>query len=125
MAYIDPGNWATDLQAGAGYGYKLLFIVLLAGLAAVGQSPPPRSSFSSVHTDTRAVLQLLSVRLGATTSTSLPRQTRLLFLRLEKKYPRYRIALRCCLYSLYALAEIAIIGTDLAELLGSAIALNL
>jgi len=71
------------------------------------------------------VLQLLAVRLGATTSTSLPSQTRLLFLRLEAKYPRYRIPLRCCLYSLYGLAEIAIIGTDLAELLGSAIALNL
>ena len=37
VAYIDPGNWATDLQAGAGYGYKLLFVVLVAGLAAVGK----------------------------------------------------------------------------------------
>jgi metal iron transporter len=36
VAYIDPGNWATDLSAGANYGYKLLFIVLLAGLAAAG-----------------------------------------------------------------------------------------
>ena len=40
VAYIDPGNWATDLQAGASYGYKLLFIVLLSGLAAVGVSAP-------------------------------------------------------------------------------------
>ncbi|WWD08657.1 hypothetical protein V865_006770 [Kwoniella europaea PYCC6329] len=106
VAYIDPGNWATDLEAGATYGYKLLFIVLLAGLAAV-------------------VLQLLSVRLGAITSTSLPQQTRLLFIRLQAKYPGYRIPLKICLYTLYALAEIAIIGTDLAELLGSAIALHL
>ncbi|WVQ62957.1 uncharacterized protein L199_001106 [Kwoniella botswanensis] len=106
VAYIDPGNWATDLEAGATYGYKLLFIVLLAGLAAV-------------------VLQLLSVRLGAITSTSLPQQTRLLFIRLQAKYPKYRIPLKICLYTLYALAEIAIIGTDLAELLGSAIALHL
>jgi metal iron transporter len=37
VAYIDPGNWATDLQAGATYGYKLLFVVLVAGLAAVGE----------------------------------------------------------------------------------------
>jgi hypothetical protein len=37
VAYIDPGNWATDLSAGANYGYKLLFIVLLAGLAAAGE----------------------------------------------------------------------------------------
>ncbi|ORY29562.1 natural resistance-associated macrophage protein-domain-containing protein [Naematelia encephala] len=106
VAYIDPGNWATDLEAGANYGYKLLFIVLLAGIAAV-------------------VLQLLSVRLGATTSLSLPSQTRLIFVRLQQKYPKYRIPLQCALYTLYALAEIAIIGTDLAELLGSAIALNL
>nr|XP_018264409.1 metal iron transporter [Kwoniella dejecticola CBS 10117]OBR86567.1 metal iron transporter [Kwoniella dejecticola CBS 10117] len=106
VAYIDPGNWATDLEAGATYGYKLLFIVLLAGLAAV-------------------VLQLLSVRLGAITSHSLPQETRLLFLRLQAKYPKYRIPLKICLYTLYALAEIAIIGTDLAELLGSAIALHL
>jgi hypothetical protein len=41
VAYIDPGNWATDLEAGASYGYKLLFIVLLAGLAAVGECPHP------------------------------------------------------------------------------------
>lgn len=37
VAYIDPGNWVTDLQAGAAYGYKLLFTVFLAGLAAVGE----------------------------------------------------------------------------------------
>jgi metal iron transporter len=37
VAYIDPGNWATDLQAGASYGYQLLFVVLVAGLAAVGE----------------------------------------------------------------------------------------
>jgi NRAMP (natural resistance-associated macrophage protein)-like metal ion transporter len=42
VAYIDPGNWATDLQAGSQYGYKLLFIVLIAGLAAVGESRPFR-----------------------------------------------------------------------------------
>lgn len=36
VAYIDPGNWATDLEAGANYGYKLLFVVLVASLAAVG-----------------------------------------------------------------------------------------
>ncbi|WVQ94443.1 hypothetical protein IAU59_001522 [Kwoniella sp. CBS 9459] len=106
VAYIDPGNWATDLEAGATYGYKLLFVVFLAGLAAV-------------------VLQLLSVRLGATTSLSLPAQTRLIFIRLQAKYPKYRIPLKLCLWTLYVLAEVAIIATDLAELLGSAIALNL
>ena len=29
------GNWGVDLQAGSEYGYKLLFVVLLAGLFAV------------------------------------------------------------------------------------------
>ncbi|WVR04033.1 hypothetical protein IAU60_001032 [Kwoniella sp. DSM 27419] len=106
VAYIDPGNWATDLEAGAHYGYKLLFVVFIAGLAAV-------------------VLQLLSVRLGATTSLSLPAQTRLIFIRLQAKYPKYRVPLTIGLWTLYGLAEIAIIATDLAELLGSAIALNL
>ena len=42
VAYIDPGNWATDLSAGAHYGYKLLFIVLMAGLAAAGTFPLSR-----------------------------------------------------------------------------------
>ncbi|CAE7115241.1 unnamed protein product [Rhizoctonia solani] len=35
IAYFDPGNWAVDLQAGSQFGYKLLFVVLLAGLGAV------------------------------------------------------------------------------------------
>jgi metal iron transporter len=71
------------------------------------------------------VLQTLSVRLGATTSTSLPHQTRQLILRLKEKYPKYRVALHCLLWFLYIMAEAAIIATDLAELLGSAIALHM
>lgn len=86
--------------------YKLLFIVFMAGLAAV-------------------VIQTLAVRLGAVTGNSLSRETRKLFLGWEAKYPKYRRPLRCGLYALWLLAEIAIIATDLAELLGSAIALNL
>ncbi|EIW69115.1 hypothetical protein TREMEDRAFT_31058 [Tremella mesenterica DSM 1558] len=106
VAYIDPGNWATDLQAGALYGYKLLFIVLLAGLAAV-------------------VLQLLSVRLGAVSGRSLATNTRLLFERLQVKYPRWRLGWKLGLWTLYGLAEIAVVACDLAELIGSAVALNL
>lgn len=122
VSYIDPGNWATDLEAGAKYGYvqhlrktyvvptdrryKLLFIVFMAGLAAV-------------------VLQTLAVRIGTVTGRSLPRETRRLFLGWEAQYPRWRRLIRAGLYALWALAEIAIIATDLAELLGSAIALHL
>jgi NRAMP (natural resistance-associated macrophage protein)-like metal ion transporter len=35
VAYIDPGNYATDVAAGATYKYKLLFIVLLSNLFAI------------------------------------------------------------------------------------------
>jgi hypothetical protein len=35
VAYFDPGNWSVDLQAGSEYGYKMLFVVLLAGIIAV------------------------------------------------------------------------------------------
>jgi metal iron transporter len=106
VAYVDPGNWATDLEAGARWGYKLLFIVFVAGLAAV-------------------CLQVMSVRLGAVTSKSLPRCTRELILGWEARWPQHRRWFRTLLYGLWVVAEIAIIATDLAELIGSAIALNL
>jgi len=32
---LSSGNWGVDLQAGSEYGYKLLFVVLLAGIFAV------------------------------------------------------------------------------------------
>ena len=35
VAYMDPGNYATNIQAGAGYGYSLLWIVLVANLIAM------------------------------------------------------------------------------------------
>src|ERR1051326_3684363 len=35
IAYIDPGNFATNIQAGARYGYGLLWVVLLANLIAM------------------------------------------------------------------------------------------
>lgn len=35
VAYMDPGNYATNIQAGAGYGYLLLWVVLLANLIAM------------------------------------------------------------------------------------------
>src|SRR5215469_6754308 len=35
IAYIDPGNFATNIQAGARYGYELLWVVLLANLIAM------------------------------------------------------------------------------------------
>src|SRR5437879_13868452 len=35
IAYMDPGNFATNIQAGARYGYELLWVVLLANLLAM------------------------------------------------------------------------------------------
>src|ERR1022692_1100972 len=35
IAYMDPGNFATNIQAGAKYGYSLLWVVLLANLIAM------------------------------------------------------------------------------------------
>src|ERR1700736_3476096 len=35
IAYMDPGNFATNIQAGARYGYELLWVVLLANLIAM------------------------------------------------------------------------------------------
>ncbi|EGO05421.1 hypothetical protein SERLA73DRAFT_44261 [Serpula lacrymans var. lacrymans S7.3] len=103
VAYFDPGNWGVDLQAGSQYGYKLLFIVLISGLFA-------------------AFLQVLASRLGCVTGLDLASHCRLL---LHSRPRHTRLWRWFALYSLYALSEIAIISTDLAELLGSAIALCL
>lgn len=103
VAYFDPGNWGVDLQAGSQFGYSLLFCVLLAGLLA-------------------ALLQVLAGRLGVVTGLDLASHCRLLL----HDRPRHKMLWRWgVLYPLYVLSEIAIISTDLAEMLGSAIALVL
>ena len=35
VGYMDPGNWATDLQGGASYGYTLLCVILISNFMAV------------------------------------------------------------------------------------------
>ncbi|WP_118180339.1 Nramp family divalent metal transporter [Paraburkholderia phosphatilytica] len=52
IGYMDPGNWATDIEAGSRYGYSLLFVVVLSSLAAM-------------------VLQCLCMRLGIVTGQDL------------------------------------------------------
>ncbi|KAK0203868.1 natural resistance-associated macrophage protein [Desarmillaria ectypa] len=99
VAYFDPGNWGVDLQAGSSYGYRLLFVVLLAGLFAV-------------------FFQVSAHRLGCVTGLDLASHCRVLL------YPRPATRY-LLLYPLYILSETAIVATDLAELLGSAIALCL
>jgi manganese transport protein len=57
VAYVDPGNFATNIQGGARYGYLLLWVVLAANLMAM-------------------LVQYLSAKLGIVTGQSLPEQVR-------------------------------------------------
>jgi manganese transport protein len=60
VAYVDPGNFATNIQSGARYGYLLLWVVLVANLMAM-------------------LVQYLSAKLGIVTGQSLPEQVRARF----------------------------------------------
>ncbi|TVY59937.1 Manganese transporter SMF1 [Fusarium oxysporum f. sp. cubense] len=93
VAYIDPGNYSTDIAAGASYRFKLLFIVLLSNLFAI-------------------FLQSLAIKLGTVSGLNLAEACRAFL-------PRWLNII------LYIFAEIAIIATDIAEVIGFAIALNL
>jgi manganese transport protein len=57
IAYMDPGNFATNIQAGAKYGYSLLWVVLLANLIAM-------------------LFQALSAKLGIVTGRNLAEMCR-------------------------------------------------
>ncbi|HEY3983065.1 Nramp family divalent metal transporter [Cedecea sp.] len=57
IGYIDPGNFATNIQAGASYGYQLLWVVVWANLMA-------------------ALIQVLSAKLGIATGKNLAEQIR-------------------------------------------------
>ncbi|PZF62216.1 divalent metal cation transporter [Curtobacterium sp. MCBD17_034] len=93
IAYVDPGNVAANLTAGARYGYLLLWVLVAANASAV-------------------VVQYLSAKLGIVTGRSLPevlgahmrRPARLLF---------------------WAQAEVVAAATDVAEVIGGALALHL
>ncbi|MGF6411364.1 Nramp family divalent metal transporter [Paraburkholderia sp. MM5482-R1] len=93
VGYIDPGNWATALGAGAGYGYRLLGIVLLSSLMGM-------------------LMQWLSSRLGVVTGRDLAQLC------------RERNGRRATLF-LWLTSEVAIIACDVAEVVGSAAALQL
>ncbi len=57
VGYMDPGNWATDLGAGAGFGYRLLWVLVVSNLLAI-------------------LLQTLSARLGIVTGRDLAQACR-------------------------------------------------
>src|SRR5436190_23426466 len=93
VGYMDPGNWATDLQGGAQYRYALLWVVALSSVMAI-------------------FLQVCSARLGVVTGKDLAQACRDFY----PKWTRWPNWLAC---------EIAIAACDLAEVLGSAVAINL
>lgn len=93
VGYMDPGNWGTDLQAGAQFKYGLLWVIALASAMAI-------------------VLQVIAARLGVVTGKDLAQCSRDWF----PGWARWPNWLIC---------EVAIGACDLAEVLGSAVAINL
>jgi manganese transport protein len=93
VGYIDPGNWATDIEGGSRFGYTLLSVILISNLFAM-------------------LLQHLSLKLGIASGRDLAQACRDYYSRPVS-------------FVLWVLSEIAIAATDLAEVIGSAIALNL
>ena len=93
VGYMDPGNWGTDLDAGARFRYGLLWVVALASAMAI-------------------VLQVIASRLGVVTGKDLAQCCRD-WLPRWSRWPNW------------LLCEVAIGACDLAEVLGSAVALNL
>ncbi|CAN6636817.1 manganese transporter Smf1p [Trichomonascus vanleenenianus] len=93
IAYMDPGNYSTDVSAGASQEFSLLFVILLSNIIAM-------------------FLQSLAIKLGCVTGNDLA-------VACKNNLPKW---ITICLY---ILAEIAIIATDIAEVIGTAIALNI
>ena len=93
VAYIDPGNFATNIAGGAKFGYLLLWVVLAANLIAM-------------------VVQTQSAKLGIATGKNLAEVCREMFSRRTS-------------IGLWIQAEIVAMATDIAEVVGAALGLNL
>lgn len=94
VAYLDPGNVASNISAGAKFGFLLLWVVVLGNLIAW-------------------LVQYLSAKLGIVTGKSLPQ---LIGERIRNPWGRR---------AFWVQAELVAMATDLAEVLGGAIALYL
>jgi manganese transport protein len=94
MAYIDPGNYGTDIQGGSSLNYGLLWVVWLSSGMAM-------------------LLQYLSGKIGIATGLSLP------------EIIREKLKKKIYVIPYWLAAEAAAAATDLAEYLGTVIALNL
>ncbi|USB34102.1 Nramp family divalent metal transporter [Paenibacillus sp. YPG26] len=93
VGYMDPGNWATDIEGGSRFGYTLLSVILISNLMAI-------------------LLQSLAGKLGIVTGKDLAQACR-------DNYSKPVVI------GLWILCELAIAACDLAEVIGTAIALNL
>jgi len=93
VAYMDPGNFATNVQGGSAFGYNLLWVVVFANLTAM-------------------LFQALSAKLGIVTGKNLPEVCREQFSK-----PVATV--------MWLVSEVGAMATDLAELLGATIGLNL
>ena len=94
VAYLDPGNVASNMTAGARYGYLLVWVVVLGNAMAW-------------------LIQYLSAKLGIVTGRSLPET---LGRRIRNPWARRAYWLQ---------AELVAMATDVAEVIGGAVALNL
>lgn len=94
VAYVDPGNFATNMTGGATYGYLLLWVVVSANILAM-------------------FVQHLSAKVGIATGKNLPELCR-------EQWPRPAVR-----WLLWGQAELVAMATDVAEFVGSALALNL
>eukprot|EP00475_Leptophrys_vorax_P039999 TRINITY_DN734_c0_g1_i1.p1 TRINITY_DN734_c0_g1~~TRINITY_DN734_c0_g1_i1.p1 ORF type:complete len:556 (-),score=128.94 TRINITY_DN734_c0_g1_i1:41-1708(-) len=93
IAYLDPGNLESDLQAGAQAGYSLIWVLAWAHIMGL-------------------VFQCLTARLGTVTHRNMAQLAR-------QEYPRAAAMV------LWIMTEIAIIGSDIQEVIGSAIAMKI
>jgi manganese transport protein len=93
IAYVDPGNFATNVSAGAEFGYRLVWVIVLANVMAM-------------------LIQSLSGKIGLATGRNLPELCR-------EHFPRPVTR------GLWVQAELVAMATDLAEVIGGAIALHL
>jgi manganese transport protein len=93
IAYVDPGNFATNFAAGSEFGYLLLWVIVAANVTAM-------------------LIQSLSAKLGLATGRNLPEVCR-------DTFPR-KVNI-----GLWVQAECVAIATDLAEVIGGAVALYL
>ncbi|WP_179476143.1 Nramp family divalent metal transporter [Mycolicibacterium vinylchloridicum] len=93
IAYVDPGNVAANISAGAQFGFLLVWVIVMANVMA-------------------GLVQYLSAKLGLVTGRSLPEAVR------DHTRTPSRIGY-------WIQAELVAIATDLAEVVGGAIALHL